>query len=75
MTTKTAHLNSKVTVKCNDVVRTYQLVRSEELGTGASKISEMSPLGKLLLGSKTKDVIKVKTPSGTVEYKVVSVET
>lgn len=67
-------LNSKVTVKCNNVKKTFQLVRSESVDSTFSKISNESPLGKLLLGSKAKEVIKVKTPNGITEYKIVSIE-
>jgi len=67
-------INSKVTVKCNNVVSSYYIVRSEDLDTSSTKISSSSPLGELLLKSKTKDVIKVKTPSGITEYEVISVK-
>lgn len=72
---KTVSLNSKVKIKCNGTVKTYQLVRSSDVDSSFSKISDVSPLGKLLLGSKVKDMIKVKTPNGITEYEVVSIKT
>jgi transcription elongation GreA/GreB family factor len=67
-------LNSKVTIKCNNALSSYYIVRSEDLDTTTTKISSSSPLGELLLKSKVKDVIKVKTPNGITEYEVVSVK-
>jgi len=67
-------INSKVTVRCNSIVNSYYVVRSEDLDTSSTKISSSSPLGELLLKSKVNDVIKVKTPNGTTEYEVVSVD-
>jgi transcription elongation factor GreA len=75
MKNKTITLNSKVTLSCNNIVKTYQIARSEELDTSTVKISNQSPLGKLLLESKVNDTIKVTTPGGITEYKVVSVDT
>ena len=71
---KAVSLDSKVTVKCNNIARTLRLVKSQDLDSEVSKISETSPLGKLLLGSKANDIIKVKTPNGVMKYKVVSIK-
>jgi transcription elongation factor GreA len=75
MAKNTVTLNSKVTVNCNNIEKSYFIVRSEELESTSTQISNISPLGKLLLNSNVKDVIKVQTPSGEIEYEVVSVET
>jgi transcription elongation factor GreA len=75
MTKNTVSLNSKITIRCNNVIKTYQLVRSENLDSSTTKISEISPLGKLLLGCKLRDTVKVNTPSGIIEYKVISIKT
>lgn len=74
MIKKTVSLNSKVTLRCNNIKKSYQLVSSDNLDTSNIKISNISPLGKLLLNSKVKDIIKVKTPNGDIEYEVVSIE-
>jgi transcription elongation factor GreA len=52
----------------------YTLVGSEEADMLAGKLSYDSPLGTALLGKKKGDSVKVDTPKGTVEYKIISVE-
>ena len=74
MTKKTVSLNSKVTLNCNNVKKSYYIVSSENLEVSTTKISSVSPLGKLLLNSKIRDVIKVQTPNGKIEYEVVSIK-
>jgi transcription elongation factor GreA len=74
MIKKTVSIDSKVTIMCNDVVKTYQLVKSENLNSSTTQVSEISPLGKLLIGSRPRDIIKVSTPNGIIEYKVMSIK-
>jgi len=49
----------------------YFLVGSVEANPLKSKISNESPLGKAFLGSTRGDVVKVDTPKGTIEYRVI----
>lgn len=51
----------------------YKIVGSTEANSLKGKISNESPVGKALLGKKVGDVIKVETPSGEFEYKVLSI--
>lgn len=51
----------------------YQIVGSTEANSLKGKLSNESPLGKALIGSKVGDVIKTETPGGIIEYKVISV--
>jgi len=37
-------------------------------------ISNESPIGKALLGRKKGDVIKVSTPKGEMEYKIIDIK-
>lgn len=48
----------------------YRLVSPEEADFDQNKISITSPIGKALMGKKIGDVVKVKVPAGTLEYKI-----
>lgn len=52
----------------------YQLVGAKEASPLDGRISNESPIGKALLGHKAGDVVKVSTPTGDVEYKIISIE-
>ncbi len=67
---------SKVTIKNkkNSATVTYMLVSEEEADLKAGKISTQSPIGKGLLGKKTGDSAKIKTPAGEMEFEIVKIE-
>lgn len=69
-------LGSNVTVeRLSDKKRTtYSIVGSVEANPADGKISDESPMGSALLGKKPNDVVKVTTPKGDVEYKIVSLD-
>jgi transcription elongation factor GreA len=52
----------------------YNIVGSEESDVLSGKISNLSPLGKELLGKKKGDKFVITTPAGNVDYKIISVE-
>ncbi len=52
----------------------YTIVGSEEADMAHGKISNLSPLGRSLLGRKKGDVVNVVTPKGAVEYTVTSIK-
>src|SRR3989338_7658088 len=52
---------------------TYTIVGSEEADKAKGKISHKSPFGEALFGKKKGDSISFKTPSGAVNYKIISV--
>ena len=51
----------------------FQLVGSTEANSLKGKISNESPVGKALLGKQVGDIVKVETPGGEFEYKVLSI--
>lgn len=53
---------------------TYHLVGAAEADPVDGKISNESPLGKALLGSKIGDVVRVNAPNGVIEFRVVKIE-
>ncbi|MFA6000293.1 MAG: transcription elongation factor GreA [Candidatus Paceibacterota bacterium] len=68
-------IGSKVVVKKEGEKedRTYQIVGAEEADMAQNKISNRSPFGIALMGRKNGDNISFKTPSGTVNYKIIKV--
>jgi transcription elongation factor GreA len=67
------------TVKTRDIefdeVMEYKIVGSVEADPMRGRISNVSPLGKALLGKKAGDMLEVPTPSGAyIKYEVVSIE-
>ena len=54
--------------------RKFTIVGSNEAKPEAGLISNESPLGRAFLGKKAGDTVTVKTPNGTVEYKIVTIE-
>lgn len=53
--------------------KTYIIVGSEEADMASGKISNKSPFGEALFGKKKGANFSVKTPSGVVNYKIISV--
>lgn len=53
--------------------KTYTIVGSEEANMAQAKISNISPLGKELMGKKKGDTFKLTTPAGVVDYKIISI--
>lgn len=51
----------------------YTIVGSTEVDLAQSKISNESPLGKALIGSKKNQVVDVQAPAGVTKYKVLSI--
>lgn len=48
----------------------YTIVGADEANIIENKISNVSPLGKALLGTKKDDIVQVEAPVGVVEYKI-----
>ncbi|MBX4209204.1 transcription elongation factor GreA [Candidatus Parcubacteria bacterium] len=52
----------------------FKIVGSDEVNTAEGKISNLSPLGSVLIGKRKGEVVSVNTPKGAASYKIVSVE-
>ena len=71
----------KISIGCNvkildvefDEELEYKIVGSTEANSLKGKISNESPVGKALLGKKVGDIVKVETPGGEFDYKVLSI--
>ncbi|MHB1452833.1 MAG: transcription elongation factor GreA [Saccharofermentanales bacterium] len=74
---------SKTKVKIGAVVKikdeetgvetSYTLVSSKEANMFENKISTDSPVGNAILGKSKNQVVDVKTPSGTLKYRIVKI--
>ncbi len=51
----------------------YKIVGSNEANPFENKISDMSPVGRALIGAKVGDTVKVETPARVVTLKVLQV--
>jgi len=67
-------VSSKVVVGDGEKTQTFYIVGKFEADPLAGKISEESPIGRNLIGKKSGDSIKVKTPSGDKTFKILKVE-
>jgi transcription elongation factor GreA len=55
-------------------VGTYKIVGSQEADPMHGIISEESPFGKALVGSKEGDTVTVEAPRGSIKYTVIKIE-
>ena len=53
---------------------TYKIVGSTEANSLKGFISNESPLGLALIGKKKDDMVEVESPSGMIQYKIISFE-
>ena len=68
-------IGSKVKIKDlqDDEILEYRIVGSMETNPDEGKISDESPVGKGLLGHRVGEELKIKIPSGFVEYLILDI--
>jgi transcription elongation factor GreA len=57
----------------SDEEERYHLVGAAEADPTQGRISNESPLGKVLLGSRVDEVVRVNAPRGTLEFRIVKI--
>ncbi len=62
----------KVTNKSSETV--FQIVGDYEANPLEKKISQYSPLGKVLMGKQKGDLVIFEAPKGKVEYKIIEIK-
>ena len=68
------HLGSNVTIKEGNVeAETFTIVGAAEANPREGKISHESPIGKAILTRKVGETVKVETPGGTYNVKILKV--
>ena len=76
MPTDQVTIGSTVTVTAvkNGMSRTFKIVGTQESNPMHGDISEASPFGKALMGTKVGQIVTVSAPAGDVQYKVEKIE-
>lgn len=73
--TETIQVGSRVTVQEGDYpAETYFLVGATEADPRNGRISNESPIGKVLLGGRVGDVVTASTPGGEIKLKILKIE-
>lgn len=52
----------------------YKIVGSREVNLEENKISDQSPIGKALIGTKVGDIVTIEVPAGEVHIKITGIE-
>jgi len=72
---ETADLGSTVTLEEEDGnISQYKLVNPFEANPQEQKISNQSPIGKMIMGKKAGDKISVQTPGGLINFQILKIE-
>ena len=75
VTRSEVQVGTKVTVQEeNYEPETYFMVGAKEADPRKGKISNESPIGKAMLGSRVGDVVTAVTPGGSVRLKILKIE-
>lgn len=70
----TIGIGSQIVVEIEGDKDNYEIVGPTESDPAKGRISIDSPVGQAVLGHKAGDKVKVQTPDGAVDYKIVSVK-
>ena len=74
--TKTVQIGNLVKlldIEFNEEVE-YTIVGSTEVNLAENKVSNVSPIGKALLGRKKGETVDVDAPAGVVQYKILAIK-
>jgi len=69
-TSEAVRLGSTVVVESDGEQTTYVLVGSAESDIAGGRISNVSPVGRALLGARAGDEVTVQLPNGSVRYQI-----
>lgn len=58
----------------DDEIEEYKIVGSTEADPFENKISNESPIAKVIMGKKVKDVVSVESPNGSYDIEIVSIK-
>ncbi len=71
--TSVVSIGSTVKVDSDGMEIEYNIVGSNEADPFSFKISDLSPIGKALIGKREGDSVTVEVPAGEVSFKILSV--
>lgn len=66
-------IGSKVVVEVESQKKNFEIVGNGEVNPLNGKVSYQSPIGSSLIGKRKGDTLKVKTPSGETEYRIIEI--
>lgn len=69
----TVEIGNKIIIKSDQAEFEYSIVGGYESDPQKKLISHLSPLGRALMGKKINDTVRVETPNGIVEYKILKI--
>ena len=68
-------VGSHVTIQEEDYPpETYHVVGSKEAEPRKKRISNESPIGRVLIGAKVGDIVSAETPDGVIQFKILKIE-
>ena len=67
-------IGKSVTVESEGSKTTFHIVGDYEANPLEKKISQHSPLGKVLMGKRVGDTVEFQAPKGSVAYKILSID-
>lgn len=67
-------IGSTVSVESEGEKSEFQIVEPEEADACSGKISHQSPLGEALYGKRKGAKVKVETPGGKLEYRILEID-
>lgn len=65
----------KIRNKSNNSVMEYLIVPESEANFKLGKIAISSPIAQGLIGKRVGDIVKIKVPSGTIPFEIISITT
>jgi len=71
--TEVVAFGSVVTISDGQRNMVYTIVGQLEANPVKGKLSDVSPIGKMLIGKKVGESVKVDIPNGNITYKVISI--
>lgn len=73
-TTDEIGVGNRVTVEINNNLEDLHVVGEFEADPMNKKLSNISPIGRALIGKKVGDVIEIEIPSGRIKYKIIAIK-
>ena len=71
---KFVQLGNTVTIKGNGIEATYTIVSAMEADPQKGKMSDVSPIGKALIGKAKGELVQIEIPDGTITYEIVNIQ-
>jgi len=67
-------LGSQVTVENGSIMQEFTIVGALEADPAKNKLSNVSPIGSVLIGKKVGQSVEIDVPQGRVKYKIISIK-